>query len=1053
MLYKKNKGPKLDIELFKNPTSEYRAAPFWAWNCKLDKETLTEQIEYFKEMGYGGFHMHSRSGLATTYLGEEFMDCVKHCRDKAKEEGMLAWVYDEDRWPSGFAGGYVTKTMKYRQKKLHFTPEKKEFVCEKEGTEKGLPYLIGTYDIILDEKGFLKEYKKIGENDIAKGMKRYAYVEPTAVDEDKDYAGWHNGGTPVDAMNPEAVGKFIDVTYETYKKHVGESFDNTIPAIFTDEPQFGFKQFLPFAASDATVMTPWTVGFADKYKELYGDDIADTIPEIFLDLPEGKVSVARYRYHELTCRLFTENTAKQCGTWCEKNGVALTGHMMWEQSLDAQTRAVGEAMRAYEWFQIPGIDLLCDRMEINTAKQCQSAVRQFGKEAMLTELYGVTNWDFDFRGHKFQGDWQAALGATVRAPHLAWMSMKGSSKRDYPASLSYQIPWYKEYKYVEDHYARLATVLSRGKSVVNVGVIHPIESYWLYFGPQDTSSQIKADMERNFANLSRFLCDGMVDFDYISEAMLPTQNKSVTNVLNVGEMNYSTVIVPGCKTLRRTTFDILKKFSENGGRLIFIGECPKFIDAVETEEIKKLYQKSICVDFEKLSILNVLKKDATLKAIKGSGEDATGFVHQLRKDGDILCFFMAHYERSYHKPTIDMAYSDDISLIFDGNYIPKLYNTIDGTIEDIDFEIKDGKTYIYKTLYAFDSILLSLEKTSETTLSYGQGAVQEGPSSSNLNYKGLGKAMSAQDGKILKHIDFKEPVEYIRSEDNVLVVDMAQYKLDDEKDFSPMEEILRIDENCRKILGYPKADGRDVQPWVIPDEKPSHFITIRYCFVSDDAIDNVYIAGEEAEYILLNGKEVRLTPCGYYVDKAIKKYQAGSLIKGENTLEIKAPITKRTSLENYFILGNFDVNIRGCEKTICLPKEKIGFSDITNQGMPFYGGNITYRTQIDIPKGNMKIRANRYRGAMIKVNLDGKDIGNIVYPPYTLEIPDVSEGTHTVEFTLFGNRVNTFGPLHDSSGETYVDPGVWYTRDYAMTYEYEPKQTGIISSPIIDILK
>ena len=121
--------------------------------------------------------------------------------------------------------------------------------------------------------------------------------------------------------------------------------------------------------------------------------------------------------------------------------------------------------------------------------------------------------------------------------------------------------------------------------------------------------------------------------------------------------------------------------------------------------------------------------------------------------------------------------------------------------------------------------------------------------------------------------------------------------------------------------------------------------------------------------------------------------------------------------------------------------------------MPFYGGNITYRTQIDIPKGNMKIRANRYRGAMIKVNLDGKDIGNIVYPPYTLEIPDVSEGTHTVEFTLFGNRVNTFGPLHDSSGETYVDPGVWYTRDYAMTYEYEPKQTGIISSPVIDILE
>ena len=1043
----------MDIELFKNPTSEYRAAPFWAWNCKLDKETLSEQIAYFKEMGYGGFHMHSRSGLATTYLGEEFMDCVKHCRDKAKENDMLAWVYDEDRWPSGFAGGYVTKTMKYRQKKLHFTPEKKAFFPEKEGTEKGLPYLIGTYDITLDEKGFLKEYKKIEENAPAVGMKRYAYVEPTAVDEDKDYAGWHNGGTPVDAMNPEAVGKFIDITYEAYKKHVGESFDDTIPAIFTDEPQIGFKQFLPFAASEAAVMTPWTVGFADKYKELYGEDIADTLPEIFLDLPDGKVSVTRYRYHELTCRLFTENTAKQCGTWCQKNGVALTGHMMWEHTLDAQTRAVGEAMRAYEWFDIPGIDLLCDRMEINTAKQCQSAVRQFGKEAMLTELYGVTNWDFDFRGHKFQGDWQAALGATVRVPHLAWMSMKGSSKRDYPASLSYQIPWYKEYAYVEDHYARLATVLSRGKSVVNVGVIHPIESYWLYFGPQDTSSQIKADMERNFAKLSRFLCDGMVDFDYISEAMLPTQRKSVTNVLTVGEMNYSTVIVPACKTLRRTTFEIIKKFSENGGKLIFIGECPRFIDAVETDEIQALYEKSICVDFEKLSILGVLEKEATLKAIKSNGEPATGFVHQLRQDGEALWLFMAHCERSYHKPTIDMAYPEDLMLVFDGKYIPKLYNTIAGTVEDVDFEIKGGKTYVYKTLYAFDSLLLCLEKTEETTLAHGKGAVYEGLSSGNLNYEVLGKAISGRNGNVLKRIDFKKPVEYTRSEDNVLVVDMVEYKLDDENTFSPMEEILRIDEKCRKILGYPKADGRDVQPWVIPDERPSHFITIRYSFIAEDTIENVYIAGEEAVYIRLNGKEISLSPCGYYVDKAIKKYKAGSLVKGENTLEIKAPITKRISLENYFILGDFDVNIRGCEKSVCSPKETIGFSDITSQGMPFYGGNITYHTRIDIPGGTVKIRANRYRGAMIKVSLDGEEVGNIVYPPYVLEIQGVSEGEHTLEFTLFGNRVNTFGPLHDSSGETYIDPGVWYTRDYAMSYEYEPKQTGILSSPIIEILE
>jgi hypothetical protein len=52
-------------ELFQNPTSEYRGCPFWAWNNKLDRGQLLRQIDYFEEMGMGGFHMHVRTGLDT----------------------------------------------------------------------------------------------------------------------------------------------------------------------------------------------------------------------------------------------------------------------------------------------------------------------------------------------------------------------------------------------------------------------------------------------------------------------------------------------------------------------------------------------------------------------------------------------------------------------------------------------------------------------------------------------------------------------------------------------------------------------------------------------------------------------------------------------------------------------------------------------------------------------------------------------------------------------------------------------------------------------------
>ena len=70
MFYPKNQESNLSNELFEHPTSEYRAMPFWAWNCKLDPDDFCWQIEQFQKMGFGGFYMHPRTGLDTEYLYE-----------------------------------------------------------------------------------------------------------------------------------------------------------------------------------------------------------------------------------------------------------------------------------------------------------------------------------------------------------------------------------------------------------------------------------------------------------------------------------------------------------------------------------------------------------------------------------------------------------------------------------------------------------------------------------------------------------------------------------------------------------------------------------------------------------------------------------------------------------------------------------------------------------------------------------------------------------------------------------------------------------------------
>ena len=82
------------ISDFKEPASQFRGAPFWAWNGKLDPEELRRQIRHMYNMGLGGFFMHSRVGLDTPYLSGEWMDCIDACADEADKLGMRAWLYD-----------------------------------------------------------------------------------------------------------------------------------------------------------------------------------------------------------------------------------------------------------------------------------------------------------------------------------------------------------------------------------------------------------------------------------------------------------------------------------------------------------------------------------------------------------------------------------------------------------------------------------------------------------------------------------------------------------------------------------------------------------------------------------------------------------------------------------------------------------------------------------------------------------------------------------------------------------------------------------------------
>lgn len=1039
---------------FKNPDSRFRGAPFWAWNTKLEKERLIRQIGYFKEMGMGGFHMHSRTGLDTPYMEEEFLAMVKLCVEEAKRNGMYACLYDEDRWPSGSAGGKVTKNEAYRNRYLVLTPF--------EGTQRrgsGQAYSFSAYANVNGngrlaaayrlrwQGGLLQEYERLN---IEKELPQdcwYVYLETAEANP------WYNDQAYVDTLNPDAVHAFLRETHEKYYELLKEDFGKSVPSIFTDEPQFSHKTLPGWAEEKTDIILPYTECFGERYLRTYGESLFDRLPEIIWEMPEGKGQVSRYRYHELLAEQFACAYADVIGEWCGSHGLQMTGHLMEEGTLEGQTGALGEAMRPYRSFQLPGIDMLCDARELTTAKQAQSVARQYGREGILSELYGVTGWDFDFRRHKLQGDWQAALGVTRRVHHLAWMNMAGEAKRDYPASIFYQSPWYREYRLLEDHYARLNTVMTQGEPVVKIAVIHPIESYWLHFGPAEQTSIIRGEMEEHFQNLTKWLLFSHLDFDFVAESLLGEQFQECREpYFCVGEMRYETVILPACETLRSTTVKALRDFMSRGGRVIVLRNLPVRMDGVPFPHMERILTGCECYPFERSEVIRALA-DLTMVQIRNrEGEEAARWLYQLRKlDGDFWLFVA----NGTAQGNPDIPWEEELEISLWGSYEVSLYRTLDGTVERLDVSKRDGRTAVRVQAWEHDSFLFRFAAHADCNARSSEGQAGEMPAG--------GQTGSGVDMEQNIEQNIEQPAGYVLSEPNVMLLDAAQWRLDG-GNWHAREDILRADDKIRDILGYARRTDAVAQPWTVGKEIPEHLVELKFCVRAGMPVQNAMLAAELQDdwEIYANGQQVDrdvqggassaddVRSKGWFVDECTRTISLPGLMAGENELILRIPFGTKTNLEWCYLLGDFGVKLAGDESCLVPAPDRVYFGDYTEQGFPFYAGNMEYCCKAVTKAGYYRLQISKFRSPLIRVYTDGRDCGPVMLAPYVADLGYLKEGEHTIRILSYGNRANAFGTVHCcDERQGWCGPNAWRTTGGAYSREYQLKPMGILKAPVL----
>ena len=1014
---------------FDNPPSLFRAAPFWSWNNRLDPDQLCRQIDVFKTMGMGGFHMHPRTGLDTEYLGPDYMLAVQRCVDKAKQEGMLAWLYDEDRWPSGAAGGLVTKDARFRARHLLFTPHSNEGVTGgsglavnslPQGGRSGQGTLLAVYDIRLDEQGCLAEARRVTgpSAPAAAGTTRwYAYLEIAQP------SSWFNNETYVDTLNPEAIARFIAVTHDAYKTAIGGEFGKTVPAIFTDEPQFVHKKRLGRFSDKADLVIPFTDDLPETFLAAYGGDLLTHLPEVFWELPGKAVSLWRYRYHDHVCERFAQAFADTVGNWCEANGIALTGHMMSEPTLGSQTEALGEAMRHYRAFQIPGIDTLCDCIELTTAKQAQSAAHQYGRPGLLSELYGVTNWSFDFAGHKRHGDWQTALGVLFRVPHLAWVSMAGEAKRDYPASISYQSPWWREYRVVEDHFARVCALLSRGRPLVRIGVIHPVESFWLCWGPSEQTAAEQQAREAAFENVTRWLLHGLTDFDFICESLLPAQKADGDGTrFVVGEMAYDVVVVPNMRTIRATTLARLTAFADAGGTVLFTGEIPSLVDAVPSDAPAGLAARCARIPLAATALREALAPFCDTRLLDSRGEQVGGVLYQMREEEGTRYLFLCNTDRHRGRGGLELRLR--------GEWSPILFDTLKGTSAPMASSYADGWTRIACGLEAHGSLLLALEPGRRS------GTVEAKPSVQ------LRETSRLQD-----------PVPVTLSEPNVLVLDYAAVKIHD-GGWSAALPVLELDGVVGKTLGLPERGGHMAQPWC--DRQPLDTLAtvrVRLRFSSRVMVEKPQLAleGLANTTVFLDGRPQDTTPTGYFTDEAIQTIALDAFGSGEHVLELVIAYHRKTCIECLYLLGDFGVAVHGRHAVITEPVRELAFGNWVHQGLPFYAGNVTYHCRLPVGGKPVTVETTHFGGALVTASLNGDARIPLAFAPYRADF-DAAPGEHRLDLTVFGNRANAFGQLHHAlaGGKTeryWWGPGSWHSKGIEWLDEYQLWPMGLLSAP------
>ena len=961
--------------LFNDPPNQYRSAPLWVWNDLVTEAQIDQQLRDFKSGGMGGVFIHPRPGLITSYLSDEWFSLCNYTVEKGKELGMDVWLYDENSYPSGFAGGHVPAEMpeSYNQGQGLVLKQVKEIPTDTTTIFLALKKLD---TIFIDITNSLDEEKGV-EADYYIYEKRFYNKQ-----------AWHGGFSYVDLLYEGVTEKFIELTMTGYEKAIGNEFGKTVPGIFTDEPNIS-------APGDLR----WTPSLFEDFEKRWGYDLKSNLPSISFEIGEWKR--IRHNYYTTLLELFIERWSKPWYDYTEKNNLIWTGHY-WEHGWPNPKHG-GDNMAMYAWHQMPAIDILMNKYSevvnaqfgnVRAVKELSSVANQMGKTRTLSETYGAGGWDLRFEDMKRIGDWQYVLGVNFLNQHLSYITLEGARKKDHPQSFSYHEPWWKNYKVQGDYFARMSMALSSGKQVNNILVIEPTSTAWMYFSDKQSNNKY-SDLGPKFQQFVLQLEKNQIEYDLGSENIIKDIGHIQGNKFVVGERSYNVVIIPPTlENLDNSTFQLIKAYLKKGGAVLSFNGIPEYVDGIESSELETLVRK---YSNQWISAGSLEENEATELLVSESihfeqAEDIQGkLFHNRRdlKDGQLL--FLVN--------TASGEWSSG-SFTIKGNSVQEL-DLVNGNIKPYSSTLSEGSLKINFDISPSGSLLILVDNTS------GNDLIKE-------------ETAKARLVKSSSEVEIKE------LDPNVLTLDYCDIQIGDN-----IEKGIYYFQAADKLFRHYGFDGN---PWSSAVQYKTSIVDqnnfendsgfeVSYTFSVEKALNcsslKVVIEHPELWQLSINKKTVEVDPDSHWLDRKFGVYSIGEfVIQGKNFITLTAhSMTIYSEIEPVYVLGDFNLESQAKGWKL-IPAKPLQLGSWKEQGKPFYSETISYTKSF-----NIEIRDTRYivkllewNGSLANIMVNNKSTGTIFFPPYELDITDqITEGENEISVEVIGTLKNLLGPHHIGS--------------------------------------